>query len=451
MEDKNPDSALETGVSDNNIEDLTLTGPVKKAERIDSVDILRGFALLGILVININTFAFPQVAMDNPSVYGGATGVNLLTWEVSQLFFFQKFMAIFSMLFGAGLILMGRRASERGVSFIKVYYRRLIILLGFGIIHAYFIWWGDILFYYAVSGLILYPLRKLSPRTLIIIGLMVVLVAVPLTTGMGLIFNYFKTQAEQAEAAKVRGEELSGDQESAIEMWEQMRTNMMPSEKTINKELEAYRSGYGEIFIFRLINLLFMQTLGFLFMIFWRVAGLMLVGMGLMKLGIFSADRSRSLYIWMLIIGYGAGLPIVGYGNYQIVANDFDWIFYMMQGSHYNYIGSILVSMGHIALVMLWCKSSFWKDMKRRLAAVGRTALSNYIGTSLVMTTIFYGYGLGLFGYYERHELIPFVLGMWVIQLIVSPVWLNYFRFGPLEWLWRTMTYMKPQPMRGQN
>ena len=153
-------------------------------------------------------------------------------------------------------------------------------------------------------------------------------------------------------------------------------------------------------------------------------------------------------YITCILAGYGIGLPIVGFGARELIEHDFDFIYLFSGGGLYNYGGGVLVAGGHIGAVMLLRKSDLLGGLKKRLAAVGRMAFTNYLMHSGISTTIVYGYGFGLFGRIGRFDLMGFVLGIWILQLTVSPIWLQHFRFGPLEWLWRTLTYGSVQPLR---
>jgi uncharacterized protein len=173
---------------------------------------------------------------------------------------------------------------------------------------------------------------------------------------------------------------------------------------------------------------------------------MMLLGMGFLKLGVFSAERSRRFYLTWIILGYGLGLPIILYGYSSLTAAGFDVVYHF--GQPYNYVGSVLVAMGHIGMVMLVCKANIFGRFKNALAAVGQMALTNYLMHTIILTAVFYGYGLGLFGHVDRFAQMGFVLGMWILQLVVSPIWLKHFRFGPAEWLWRSLTYRKKQPMK---
>jgi len=443
--------------------------PVVAAERIASIDVLRGVAVLGILVINIDFFALPSaiffnptVAGDftgvnlltwkaiffNPTVAGDFTGVNLLTWKVNTILFFEKMMAIFSMLFGAGLILMFNRAESVGRPFRGIYYRRILWLLLLGLAHGYFLWYGDILHAYAVCGLFLYLLRRRSAKLLIILGLLLLIIGVSVQVGSGVMFDLLRREAKAAETALAAGETLTPSQQGMSEAWKEMSVIFHPSPEEVAEEIETYQGSFLEILAHRAPEFLMMHTQALLFMVFWRAIGLMLIGMGLMKLGVFSGKRSIRFYVVCIIVGYGIGLPLCGYGAGSLIEHNFDFIYRFKIGNHFNYIGSILVALAHVGVVMVVCRAGLFTQLTRRLAAVGRMALTNYLMHTLICTTIFYGYGLGLFGQVERFALMGFVLGIWILQLFVSLIWLKHFRFGPAEWLWRSLTYWRRQPMR---
>jgi uncharacterized protein len=194
-------------------------------------------------------------------------------------------------------------------------------------------------------------------------------------------------------------------------------------------------------------ELLIGQTVGFLLGGFWLAGGRMLIGMGLMKLGVFSGQRPRSFYIGLMLLGYGIGLPLVAYDAYELIRTNFGIGFQIHGGIFLNFFGSVLVALGHVGALMLIYKAGLLTWLTSRLAAVGRMALTNYLTHSIVCTTLFYGYGFGLFGTINRTGLAAIVLAIWTFQLIVSPIWLKYFRFGPAEWLWRSLTYWRLQPM----
>lgn len=427
------------------------TTPVTAPERIHTVDTLRGVALLGILVMNIYFFALPGAVYFNPRVWGGAEGINFWTWIATHIFFEQKFMSIFSMLFGAGVVLMFDRAERRGSWFGRIWFRRCFWLLMIGMVHAYLFWYGDILFTYAVCGFMIYFFRRLSPRKLVIIGIILMLVALPLGSALGVFVGFMRDTAVEAEQLEAAGEDLDTMQRSMLESWAEMKKEYYPTPEQLGEEVELYQSGsYGEIFADRFPTVLNMQLVAGIISVYWHVGGLMLIGMGLMKSGVFSADRSFRFYRGMIFWGYGTGLPLAIWSVRELVAHDFDFIYTFTVAGHYNYAAGVLVSLGHVGLVMLVCRAGLFAALRRRLAAVGRMALTNYLMHTVICTLIFYSYGLGLFGRLPRFPLMGAVLAVWLLQLTVCQPWLERFRFGPAEWLWRSLTYRKLQPFRVQ-
>ena len=180
---------------------------------------------------------------------------------------------------------------------------------------------------------------------------------------------------------------------------------------------------------------------------FWRAGGLMLLGMALFKIGFFSALLDERVYRRILVGGLLVGVPLIAFGVRYNFANDWEMSSFFF-GTQFNYFGSLLVSAAYASAIMIICQRGLLRTLQRGFAAVGRTALSNYLGQTIVCTAIFYGHGLGYFGEVERVGQIAIVFGVWVGQTLVSVWWLRHFRFGPFEWLWRTLSYMKVQPLR---
>jgi uncharacterized protein len=431
--------------------------PVAGAQRYYSVDVLRGFALLGILAMNIVSFGFPGVAYGNPMRGGGFEGFDRVVWYFNHLFFEMKMMTIFSMLFGAGLVLMDQRAEARGAHIRGVYVRRVLWLLAIGCVHAYLIWSGDILVLYAECGLFLYFFRNLTSRTLIILGILALLYLVPIllgiSAGVDSTKHYFEHAGDRVQARLQAGQLPHPRDRLAQVVWigwlaEKFRDAPEKELKSWNEQLKIYRGGYWGIVKDRSGSLLAEHTIGFL-LAGWSVAmGRMLIGMGLMKMGVFSATRSRRFYLWMMALGYGIGLPLMVFDAQELIRNSFSGTYEMHGGLFYNFFGSMVVALGHVGMLMLIVQSGALAWLTKRLAAVGRMALSNYLTHSIVCTTLFYGYGFNQFGTINRTGLAAIVLVIWVSQLLISPIWLRHFRFGPAEWLWRSLTYWKLQPMR---
>lgn len=422
--------------------------PVTAIERINSIDMLRGIAVAGILVMNIYAFAMPFTAYMNPLVYGGTEWYNLGTWFVTHILFDQKFLPIFSMLYGAGLVMMADRAAKREVKFGGIWYRRNFWLLLIGAAHGYLLWFGDILFHYALMGMLIYLFRNLRPRNLILIACVILPVALLSTYGGGAYMQKLQKQSGEIIALQDAGEELTEEQREILEDWEAMSIFWGPPEEMVQKDLEGYRKSYSEIVAYRAPAVIMMQTQATFGFILWRVGGLMLLGMALMKLGILSGKRDKGFYRKLLLTAYAIGLPIVLFSAYDLDAHQWEPQYMFQLGGMANYVGSIFVSLGHVSLFMLIIKSGVAHALMNRFAALGRMALTNYLMHSVILTTVFYGYGFGLYGTVPRALQMLFVLAVIGFQLWFSPAWLRRYRFGPVEWLWRSLTYWQCQPMR---
>jgi uncharacterized protein len=450
--DVDPEFTAITEKSPDHREIASGPAPVDAAARLGAVDVLRGVALLGILAMNIVHFAWPMDVYSTPTAAPGSTWGDLALWMFNHIVFDTKMMTIFSMLFGAGLVLMSDRADAKGASLRRVYYRRVAVLLVIGLIHAYLIWDGDILVPYALCGFLLYPFRHKSPRTLITIAVILFAMAIPVWLGARVVIRTMAATYESVEAEIKEGKKPSGWRKDAHDFWKEMKEDETKKAEDFQKAIDNHRGGYAGIVSKRAGDLVREQTFGFLLGFWWLVGGRMLLGMGLMKLGVFSAERSSRFYQRLALIGYGVGLPLV----LVDIAIDWHYGFFVNDAMRYvtggwwliNSVSSPFMALGHVAVVMLIYKSGALGWLTRRLAAVGRMALSNYLFDSILCTTLFYGYGFGLYGSIHRPGLYLIVLAIWAFQLWISPIWLARFRFGPAEWLWRSLTYGEPQPFR---
>ncbi|HLJ92928.1 MAG TPA: DUF418 domain-containing protein [Gemmataceae bacterium] len=403
---------------------------IPEAERIGSLDVLRGLAMLGILVMNIQSFAMIEAAYSNPTAYGDLEGANYAVWLLSHVLADQKFMTIFAMLFGAGIVLMTSRREKAGLTSAGVHYRRMGALALFGLLHAYLLWYGDILFSYALCGMLVYPLRRLHSGIQLVLGIVCIAAPSVLLLLLGGLLAWISASPHVSEA--VREQIKEGLQRS----WQ-------PSAEVIEAELAAYRGSWLQEFEERWPSTLAVQTAGFLFLVFWRAGGLMLVGMALFRLGFFSAARSSATYWGLVAAALCLGVPVILYGVQWNFAEEWDALYAIFIGTQFNYWGSILVSLGWVGLAMLVYQQPWLRKLIRPLAAVGRMAFTNYLMQTVICTTIFYGYGFGLFGRVDRVGQIGIVFGIWIFQILASLLWLHLFRLGPAEWLWRCLTYGK--------
>ena len=400
-------------------------GPTLGKERILSLDVLRGIAICGILIVNIQSFAMPGAAYLNPMAYGDMSGVNGWVWYLTYIFGDSKFMTIFSILYGAGILLVTQKAKEKTGKSAGLHYRRTMWLLVIGLMHAHIIWAGDILVAYALCALFVYFFRRFHAATLLILGIVLVSVHT-------LIYTFLGTSLQNWPADQLQ---------AAIASWK-------PTIEALNEEITAITGTWLDQISYNSSSAIFMETMVFGVLFFWRASGLMLIGMALYKWGILSAKRSKAFYRKGIIIGFTTGFPLVIYGVYSHFSAGWSYEYSMFLGSQWNYWGSLGVSFGYICLIMLFCKSDIFLWLQDRMAAVGQMALTNYIAQSVICVFIFYGIGFGLFGTLERWAQLLIVIGVWVAQLLWSRPWLERFRFGPLEWIWRSLTYLNLQPMR---
>jgi len=229
---------------------------------------------------------------------------------------------------------------------------------------------------------------------------------------------------------------------------DQNMKNWRPPIEIIKQEIATRQGGWLTQMNFRVGMALFMQTFVFFWFVFWRVMSMMLLGMALFKTGVLTAQKSKTFYLGMAIIGIFAGYAISGLGVYENFKAGWEMVYSQFFGSMFNYFGSVFTALGYIGVVMLIAKSSSFAGFKIVLSSVGKMAFSNYIFMSLSGMFIFYGNGLGLFAQVGRAPQLLIVAGIWAIMLIISPLWLNHFRFGPLEWLWRSLTYLSFQAMK---
>ena len=424
-----------------------LLGPVSSKERIRSLDVLRGVALLGILLMNITGFGLVFMAYVDPTVQGGADGNNLLVWLVNNLFFEGTMRALFSMLFGVGMVLMTSRMIGRGggIEVADIYYRRTIWLLIFGLIHGYLILWtGDILFAYGLWGLFLFPFRNTRPKKLIGAVVVLTLIGVGLQYGKYNEISKYKAQYEVAQTYS-EGKDLPKEVKKGKEAWEGLTAEMKPDKEKISEDTASMHKGYIDLVLFLApVNRMMQTTFNYDYNP-WDVLAMMLLGIALFKMGVITAELKYRSYLLMVLVGYGIGIPINYYESNILMENEFSILSFFQSGLTYPF-GRIAMSFGHIGLVMIFCKLNILGFLRNSLAAVGRMALTNYIMHSVICAFVFTGIGFSLFGKLQRYELYYVVFAIWIFQLVASPIWLKYFRFGPLEWLWRSLTYKKLQP-----
>jgi uncharacterized protein len=404
---------------------MATPAPVSARDRIETLDVLRGFALLGILAMNIRAMAAPFGAYMYPYALFDFTGASRAAYIFTSVAFDLKMMGLFSMLFGVGVLLYADKPTETGKSLRSLWFRRMACLLLIGLIHAYLIWDGDILVPYALCGLLLlWWVRRLSARWLAAGAILMLLIGSLLTFGQGLEWESMPEE-ERAQEAEF----------------------YMPTPEQTQKQLTAMLGSYPDVVRHRATFVLLAQTMFFVFFFFWRCGGMMLLGMALYKSGFLDGRRPVGLYAAVAAVAMPVGLALAWWGSAEL-----ERVRYAMPARAFrdvwNYVGAVFASIGYAAAVILIVKRQAMPAIRRALAAVGQMALSNYLFHSIVTSFVFLGWGLGFAGRLDYAEQLVFVAAVWLVQLIVSPLWLARFRFGPAEWLWRSLTYGERQPMR---
>ena len=424
----------------------TETGaPAPAARRIEALDFVRGVALCGILLMNITGFGLPDAYL-NPTNAGGATGANLWAWIITQIGFEGTQRALFSMLFGASAILLTSRLERQGRSdAADIYFRRNLWLIGFGMVNAFiFLWWGDILYAYGVIALFVYAFRKLAPKWLLTVGVGTLL--------LGAVWNAYDTRQVIAKhdaflpaaAAQAAHRPLSQEQRDAISAWEEARGEFKSTPAELADAVRARTSGYWPMFArAATINGYFQSW--FLYRFFFDIFGMMLIGMALFRLGVLTLERPARLYWAMLAGGYAVGLAVNVVETRWVMDHQFSAIAFAQANISYD-LGRLAMTIGHLGALLLFVRSGSLGWLRRAFAAVGQMAVTSYLTHSVVCAILFVGFRW--YNTLERHELYYVVFAIWAAQLAISPLWLKHFRFGPVEWLWRSLTYWKRQPMR---
>ena len=427
----------------------TSYAPVATQDRLFTLDVLRGAALLGILLMNIVNFGLPSAAYQNPDLWGGNDAPNLAAFAIHWIFFQGKMRGLFSVMFGAGMVIFMERAAARdnSVRAADLYCRRMLWLMAFGIVHSWLIWSGDILYSYALCGLLLFPLRNLSPKALFVTGGAALLAWQVFVSANGFLLLSTRNAAVAARAEEAAGHTLTKEQQEARKAWDETYNGFWPSKEKIEEEINDYRGGYIKASRQRIKAVRPLVDMPAYLPLYGDVWGMMLIGMGLYKLGVLQGTRSRPFYLRMALIGYGIGVPLNAFTTYAMISSHYEIItIYMANMPHQ--LGRASVALGHAAVLLLLAREIRWRWLTNPLAAVGQTALSNYIATSIICALIFFTPGLGLIGQLQRYQLYFVVAGVWIFNLAWSPWWLRSYFFGPLEWCWRSLTYWRPQPMR---
>ncbi|MFT6751142.1 MAG: hypothetical protein ACI9VI_001086 [Candidatus Azotimanducaceae bacterium] len=432
---------MQESIIETSVETATVTESVREENRIQSLDVLRGFALLGILLLNIIGFGLLSPSYSNPGfdLVNSSLG-NIVTWASVEIFAEGSMRCLFSILFGAGIVLFTGGAKGKGAF---LHYSRTFWLLIFGLFDAFILLWnGDILITYAIAGAVLYLFRNASVKTLILLSSLLIFLASSLhfvaEFGLGKAYS-----ASQAVSQQQSSESLNSGIKEGAEQWQSFAQDFTLDKEGIQAEINARGTSYQSAFIWNQKKTLGMMTFVLPLYLFWDALMMMLLGMALYKAGVLQGDRDNAFYIKLMIAGFTIGLLTNSYEVQKAIESDWGLHATFAQMQFTYHIGRLAMALGYLGLIVYMVKNHFFANFQNRLAAVGRMALTNYLMQSLMCAVLFTGLGFSLVGQLERSEIYLIVLGIWIFQMIYSVWWLERYKFGPVEWLWRMLTYGK--------
>jgi uncharacterized protein len=426
--------------------------PIADVERIEVVDVVRGVALLGILLMNVPVFAMPERFSEpwRADLHSPNFWVN----AVNTILFEGKMRALFSAVFGAGIVLFTEGKARAGRSATGLFYRRMFWLTLFGLVHAHLLLWlGDILYFYGLVGMLAFLLRRVAPRWLAM--------GVPLVAVVGFVANtlFYQSLREkrlawrEAVTAQAAGSALTPKQDSALAAWRAVEQEFIPNTAEIAQHTALMKGSYGQVASFvrpRAAD----GEFKYLAFAIWDMLALIVLGIALYRWGFLSLQWSSGAYARTAVTGYAVGLTAVTYAfvhgvraNPTLAARlaDIERTPVQWTGALYD-VQRIALMMAHVSVIMLVYRAGWLRGLFVRLGAVGQMAFTNYVMHTVICSLVFFGYGLNRFGAWEYYRLYGLVLAVWAFQLAVSPAWLRVFQFGPLEWVWRTLTYGARQP-----
>ena len=422
------------------------SAPTLPSDRIQAIDTIRGFALLGILLMNILAFGLPSRAYFDPSVDGALSGTDFGIFFVVDLLAEGVMRAVFSMLFGVGIALAASRESR--LTGVGIYYRRQFLLLGIGLVDTFvLLWTGDILVPYALAGMVLYLCRNWRPRNLgIAAGCIFVYLALFYTT-IFLVLSWGPVQATAVQTRIAAGQAVSAEDQAMFDAWVDLEAVVHPSESIRAREALKFEGSYRQSFVANAEEAGEMYTLALPVFFIWDIGACMLLGMALYKTGFFQGRRSLRCYVLVAVLGFACGLTVNGFELAMKIGSGYAPQWVSGASVFTNDLGRVSMALGFVSVAMIAWQYDWFARARQVLAAVGRMALTNYILQSVFGLVIFHDFGLGLWNELARHQLYSIVLAEWIVLIWFSNWWLGRYRFGPLEWLWRSLTYGRLQPM----
>ena len=431
----------------------TASAPLRENQRVKLIDSIRGIALLGILLMNSMAQSQAHMFYDRMDPRQSMTGLNFFAWGAEALFFEGTMRGLFSILFGAGTLLLLTRLIKKNNDLepVDIYYRRLIWLLVFGLINAFiFLWPGDILYPYALCGLLLFPFRNLSPKNLLWIAFAFLVIGTYRENSDLYQHKKIISNGQAAEILESKKQKLTEQQTEDLGKYKGFKdrnTQQGVIKAAVKEEKILQSRNYFTIFnYYKGINMTIESSV--FYKNYWfDILLFLFIGMALYKSGFLLGKSSTSVYTIVAIVGIGVGLAI----NYVFAKEQYQLKFDQFQFTQkwkfsYYEIRRVFQTTGYLSLLILLYKAVPFRKILNVFAPVGQMAFTNYLSQSIITSIIFYGFVM--YGKLQRFEVYYVVGAIWLFQIVSSHLWLGYFRFGPFEWVWRSLTYLKKQPMK---
>jgi uncharacterized protein len=425
--------------------------PVNQKNRILVIDSLRGIAILGILLMNVPSMAYAVIGHD-PSIMNEFGTINYYIWYFVDWIADSTQRALFSLLFGAGILLFlsGKEKNNDSVSPLDYFFRRQLWLIFFGLVNIYvFLWRGDILFDYGCYGFIMLAFRFWEPKKLIwAAGICMVLMLARENRDLYLEKSVI-SKGEAIEQMDTTSIKLNPKQKEQLEAMLELRERSEKDAKIkrMEKSNKIMTGSYGEIYEFR-TNSYLDTIIHYTYFSIWEVLEFMFLGMAFFKMGILAGEKSIKFYAVMALLGLGVGALVSYWQFHPTIENGFNNYQYLknVDVSFYE-IGRVLRSLGVFGFLMVLYKLPLFDWFFKLMRPVGQMAFTNYLTQSIIAAIVFYGIGFGYFGQLPRYQVYSIVLAIWTAQIIWSHIWLRYFQYGPFEWVWRQLTYWKKLPI----
>lgn len=428
---------------------------VKVNQRIQAIDVTRGFAVLGILLMNIPGFSTHEFFLYWHDAIKGETTVNGLIFKGSMILFDGKMRGLFTLLFGTGLILFIENKNDNSIQVADLYFKRMMWLLLFGLVDAYlFLWSGDVLYEYAMCGIFAFAFRTMKARNLLLMSLLILFVVIYFSGSSFLERKEKYIEYKKVEKLIKESKFINDEQKTAYGDFKEVSGDFLPfskshihnvTENIYDREVKM-KSDYLTIFEENADEILPYHTKDF-FMVLWESFATILLGMALFKYGFFQEKFNTGILRLFAFIGIPLGIILSGISVLDMVYTQSELINAMENRifsiNHIGGIGRIVLTVSYASAIILLCRINWLKSFLLLFANVGRMALTNYIMQTVLCSLYFYGFGLNHYGQYDAKGLLLFVCIIWFIQITYSNIYFRFYQMGPLEWLWKRLTYGK--------